>query len=374
MLAHKVRTLFFIKQEDGIMKTGEFAKACGIAESALRYYDKQGLLSPIYTDRFTGYRYYRAEQAEVCKRIGTLKAAGFSLAEIKKLLRADDRETVSEIFAAKKQALEMTLHSLAETEKIMLEVDLMKQNESVNIKTVRENVNLPFENDEAVVGRWEIISEDEACPNLGGKRRQIFFLPNGEWYWCYSWTKGKFLFDDGVNAYASDYVTERREDGLYMRIELKSYDYAESGKTESIVLKKLDGKRYTKEEIARKDDIDMPFEEDERVIGKWTVFDFLRRKEDFSADSPNADSSKLYFKEIEFFPGGCVSLYGNETVSGDDMQVWTKGYVLRKWNSSACAYEIRRANGRDFLIIEWKSGDYRWGGFDTNYYVFVREQ
>lgn len=72
---HKVRTLIFIRTEDGIMKTGEFAKACG-AESALRYYDKQGLLRPVYTDRFTGYRYYSAEQAEVCKRIGTLKAGG----------------------------------------------------------------------------------------------------------------------------------------------------------------------------------------------------------------------------------------------------------------------------------------------------------
>ena len=29
-------------------------------------------------------------------------------------------------------------------------------------------------------------------------------------------------------------------------------------------------------------------------------------------------------------------------------------------------------DGKDFLIIEWKSGDYRWGDFPTDYYVFVR--
>ncbi|MBQ6787425.1 MAG: hypothetical protein IJO85_06860 [Lachnospiraceae bacterium] len=57
----------------------------------------------------------------------------------------------------------------------------------------------------------------------------------------------------------------------------------------------------------------------------------------------------------------------NETEKG-----WTKGFVLRKWNSCACAYEIRTVDDRDYLIIEWKSGDYRWGGFDTDYYVFVR--
>ena len=46
---------------------------------------------------------------------------------------------------------------------------------------------------------------------------------------------------------------------------------------------------------------------------------------------------------------------------------------LRKYNASACEYEIRTVDGMDYLLIEWKSGDYRWGGFDTNYYIFVRD-
>ena len=54
------------------------------------------------------------------------------------------------------------------------------------------------------------------------------------------------------------------------------------------------------------------------------------------------------------------------------MQVWTKGYVLRKWNSTACAYEIRRADDKEYLIMEWKSGDYLWGGYDTDYYAFLK--
>ncbi len=354
------------------MKIGEFARACGISISALRYYDEQGLISPVYTDRFTGYRYYSSGQIEVCNKIGRLKAAGFSLTEIKAVLSANNKKEICDIFAAKKRALEQTLQNLAVTEKNILEADIMKQNDS--IKPTRENVNLPFENDEDVVGRWVIIDDDKKHTNFGGKNREIYFLPGGEWYWCYAWTKGKFLFNDGINTCASDYVTERREDGLYMHIDLKSYDYAESGKTENVTLKKLDSKRYTNREIARRDDIDLPFEEDGRVIGRWAVYDFIHRKEDLDARAPKREKSRLYFKEIEFFPGGgCVSLYGDKTISGDDMQVWTKGYVLRKFNSTACAYEIRREEGREFLIIEWKSGDYRYGGFDTNYYVFVRE-
>ena len=54
------------------------------------------------------------------------------------------------------------------------------------------------------------------------------------------------------------------------------------------------------------------------------------------------------------------------------MICWTKGYLLKKWNSTACAYEIRNSDGRDYLIMDWKSGDYRWGGMDTDYYVFQK--
>lgn len=350
------------------MKIGEFAKRCGISVSALRYYDEQGLLSPVFIDRFTGYRFYGKEQVAVCRRIGRLKAAGFSLTEIAKLLNAGKDETIREIFAEKRAALERTLAELSENEKTILE-GLKMKNET--IQPIRENIDLPFENDESVLGQWEIVSDGNA--EIGDKNRRIFFLPDGERYWCYAWTKGKLLYDDGRDTLVSRYTTERRSDGLYMKIDLKSYDYLKSGKTEPVTLRQIDNKRYARDEIARTDRIDLPFENDPRVIGKWNVYDFIRTKADFSAENPRLEKSRLYFKEIEFRENGeCVSLYGEETIQGDSEQTWTKGAVLRKWNRTACAYEIRTVNGRDFLIMEWKSGDYRYGGFDTDYYVFVR--
>ena len=54
------------------------------------------------------------------------------------------------------------------------------------------------------------------------------------------------------------------------------------------------------------------------------------------------------------------------------MQVWTRGYLLRKWNRTACAYEIRRFDGIEFLFLEWKNGDYIWGGREPKWYVFCR--
>lgn len=35
-------------------------------------------------------------------------------------------------------------------------------------------------------------------------------------------------------------------------------------------------------------------------------------------------------------------------------------------------YEIKTFGGKEYLIIEWKSGDYRWGGRPTSHYVLVR--
>lgn len=350
------------------MKIGEFAKRCGISISALRYYDEKGLLSPVYIDRFTGYRFYAEYQAAVCRRIGLLKSAGFPLSEIRRILNTDSENTIREAFAEKRAKLEKALKGLSETEKIILEEHIV-QNQS--IKPIRENIDIPFENDESIIGQWEIVSNDGA--QLGDCKRRVFFLPNGERYWCYGWTKGKFLFDNGMSAFVSDYVTERRKDGLYMIIDLKSYDYQESGKTEPITLRKLDGKRYTKEEITRTDNINLPFVDDPRVTGKWTAYDFIRTKEEFSAESPHREKSRLFFKEIEFFENGeCTSLYGDKTIRGNGMQTWTKGAVLRKWNCTACAYELRTINGRDYLIVEWKSGDYLYGGLEPNYYVFIR--
>ena len=81
-----------------------------------------------------------------------------------------------------------------------------------------------------------------------------------------------------------------------------------------------------------------------------------------------------YFKEIEFAERGhCTAVYADEIITGDDRHTWTRGYWLRKWNSNACAYEIKEFDGKEYLIIEWKSGDYRYGGRESSYYVMTRE-
>lgn len=161
-----------------------------------------------------------------------------------------------------------------------------------------------------------------------------------------------------------------------MIIRYKSVNYLQTGEMTPIVLRKLDSRSYSAEEIARKDDINKPYRKDNRVIGTWKACGYLDASFGRGKAFDPAEIQRIdpYFREIVFSEGGhCSSLYGEKWIRGDEMQTWTKGYVLRKWNSTACAYEIRRAEGREYLIMEWKSGDYRWGGYDTDYYVFLRE-
>ena len=95
------------------MKIGDFARLCGTRISILQHYDKVGVLRPVYVDRFTNYRYYDSSQAVLFERIRQLKAVGFTLTEIKRILHTNCTDAeISEIFKKKKAALERQLNML----------------------------------------------------------------------------------------------------------------------------------------------------------------------------------------------------------------------------------------------------------------------
>ncbi len=409
------------------MKIGEFAKLCGTRITVLRHYDKEKLLVPENTDKFSGYRYYSSEQILTFHRITALKNAGFSLQEIKDILSSEKtKDEITEIFSRKEKEFLAALENLEEAKLIMTKLNiefsndravikLMPDSSAVELCTLAEaeiraadyqrispyRVNddeincsvvklgqkrdapeeeLPFENDEEVIGKWEIVGiyavKQDFYNNLfcmknfyGNEQKYLYFLPEGEKYWTYSWTKG--YLNSPVN---NEYETERIGDNLFMFVNLKEYEYTRGGKPTCLVLKKVDSNRYSAKEIARKDDIDKPFVNDERIIGKWKAHSFLGESWDKKDFETNAEPiEELYFKEIEFFPEGrCRLVYEDEVFESNDKAIWTKGFLLRKWNWSACEYVIRNVDGKDYLIIEWKSGDWRYGGYDTNYYVFTR--
>lgn len=72
-----------------MFKIGDFSKLSQVSIKTLRYYDEIGLLKPIEIDRFTGYRYYSANQLSRLNRILLLKDLGLSLDQIGRLLESD---------------------------------------------------------------------------------------------------------------------------------------------------------------------------------------------------------------------------------------------------------------------------------------------
>ena len=362
------------------MQIGEFAKLCGTSISVLRYYDKIGLLSPAFTDVVTGYRYYAPGQERVFRSITMLGSAGFSLKEIGLVLEnASDEEALSAAFAAKQTQIAAMLRTLAEVQLYMKGLNIMEPEEL----QFNENLGFPFVDDPAAVGKWKVLGQWRSRDDFylgnkpdksdyGDKEQVLYFLAGGEKYWVYSWTKGRLLIDEWNGPRWETYAIEEINGETYMLIDHKSYEYLVSGKTELVVMKKAASHAYTRREIARRDNTDMPFVDDPAVIGKWKAWDFCRCKEDFSPEPEPMDDP--YWKSVEFLPGGsATSVYKDTVIEGDDKQTWTKRFLLRKFNDSACEYEIRTVDGVDYLLIEWKSGDWRFGGYDTNYYIFVRD-
>lgn len=76
------------------MTIQSFARRTGLPASTLRYYDKEGLLKPIYRAE-NDYRFYQEDQISSAMKIHTLRQADISLFEIRQFLVADsDEQTV----------------------------------------------------------------------------------------------------------------------------------------------------------------------------------------------------------------------------------------------------------------------------------------
>ena len=90
-----------------MLKIGEFSKMSKVTIKALRYYEKEGLLTPKYIDNYNGYRYYESSQLISISKIITLKQLGLSIEEIKRIIIA--KEPIDGILKLKKTELENTI-------------------------------------------------------------------------------------------------------------------------------------------------------------------------------------------------------------------------------------------------------------------------
>lgn len=90
-----------------LLPIGELSRASGLTVSALRFYDREGLLVPADVDAQTGYRRYAPGQVRLARLLAGMRRVGMPLAEMAAVLGAlPDAEVAEDLLAAHLRRLE----------------------------------------------------------------------------------------------------------------------------------------------------------------------------------------------------------------------------------------------------------------------------
>lgn len=121
--------------------------------------------------------------------------------------------------------------------------------------------------------------------------------------------------------------------------------------------------------IRTTDNIDYPFVDDQRVIGKWQSVDFVESIGKFDPDKRAFPDDDFYLSEFAFIKGGDMLIGFEGGKLAPASPTWTRGLILDKQDRTASKYEIKEIEGQTYMFFEWKSGDYRFRGLAPKYYV-----
>ena len=235
-----------------------------------------------------------------------------------------------------------------------------------------------FENDPEAVGKWRLLDivptreqfvYGHPKSSHDSWHDEFYLLDGGSGYWIYEgWTKGMIYTHSPAGTLGNSYsLVKEKGRTLMFQDSFESCDRhgIPAGKPYVRVYEKLDGIARKPYDIKFTDDIELQMIPDERVIGEWKVIDLLRDPNDFGRDKRR---SGLFLEKLSFEPDGkCV--YSAKDRSWT--KKYTKGVVIDEREKLACHYELRELDGREYLILEWKSGDYVFGR-KINWYVLER--
>lgn len=331
-----------------MIKIGEFAKLFDVTVKTVRYYEEIGLLIPAYVDIYTGYRYFNEENIERMNEILSLKDLGFSLEEIKNFSEDEIQNKIKDYNERVKDLKRKltTLKALSFKEKKVLE--------------------MRFIDDENAIGKWDLIGiaqnmesakKEEFIPD-GFRIKELYLMPNGKQYWVISWTKGIIKINGVEDPY------EIIDDKMYVTIN-SNFD-----ESKIAVYKKIDDKEYNSEDIRIRDDINLEFTEDKNIIGFWKSIDCIFNKDNINPEVKQYPG-ELYLTDISISPDAKVTI--NFSDGKIKKSSYTKDYIYDLcYDDTACKYELKTVGDKEYMIIEWKSGDYVFGGFVVCYYVLEK--
>lgn len=337
-----------------MLKIGELSKLTNVSIKTIRFYEAEGLITPAEVDRWTSYRYYDDNSINRLSEIVYLKELGFSLKEIKNL----DEKTIK----AKLKELNVTLKKI-------------KTNIATLTSFQEGGIMKNFVNDAKVIGKWKRLGvvkseEDFLAGNFNGDSevfsyfQEIYFLPKGQEYWTLGWTKGKLFVADCAYNY-------KLVNGKMLIFVTDKYNK----KVEDIlVYEQVDNIAHKEEDIIKNDNIDMPFVYDENIVGLWNTVDCVEAKN--TSKFKTEITKDFYVKRVIADEDGKFSYICGAKNTVHDKATWTKGYVLESDGkfSTASKYKIVKKQGETYMILEWKSGDYSYGGQVVCCYVFKKSK
>ena len=141
---------------EGYLTIGEISKLTGVPISTLRYYDSEGIISPLYKDKKSNYRYYSEMQIPILRIIFYLKRLGFSNDSIKSHLKTLNYS----------HTLDLISHLIYDTKQEIkklqkLHKELIKSSEQIkNLISIEEKINSFFiEESEKIKAIYVTITE-----------------------------------------------------------------------------------------------------------------------------------------------------------------------------------------------------------------------
>lgn len=199
------------------LKIGEFSKLCQVTVKTLRHYEKIGILKPMETDEWTGYRYYNVAQMKVMNSIQYLKQLGLSLEEIGDLFEED--RTLPDV-----AAIDQLLHRCDTQLRLLLRqrIELKRLKTSINTPNVmnsevkKENLTIQSLPAITVVSFRKVISSyDELfqlCPNVIGPEMMRLGCECSEPGYCFTCEHNHQYSETNIDIEYCEQVKERKED------------------------------------------------------------------------------------------------------------------------------------------------------------------
>ncbi len=317
------------------LRIGDFSNVVGISVKTIRFYEEKELIKPAYIDKYTGYRYYDEKNIEQVLMILQYKNMGFTLEEVKSI---------------NPNVLLLKVESLKE------QMSNIKRNISHIESMIKKGEfnEMVFVNDEKVIGKWELL-KDEPFPF-----KELYFLPKGKEYWVFSWTKGYLKINDVYHPYE-----------IADNILVLSVIDVNGVIGKKIKFRKIDNKEYSVDGIKQVDDISYNFINDEKVLGIWKAITFTYS--DNIEQIVKDIKDELFLQRLIFCRNGkLIEDRIDETILNH--LLWTKGKVIdNKYSMTSSKYEIVKINNVEYLIYEWKSGDYIFGKRKPGKYILTKE-